>query len=121
MHMLMFVLDDPNQLDPVLEAWDALIEVSGVTIVESSGIVRRRGEMAGSPLMAGLNRLVHSDQEGHYTLFTIVKGEETVRKCIAAVEELVGNLKEPHTGVMAAWPLTVVKGVPDPTLDTERR
>jgi hypothetical protein len=120
MHMIMFVLDDPNKLDEVLDAWDT-IGVSGVTIVESTGIVRRRRFQAGSPLMAGFNRLMQSDQEGHYTLFTIVKGEEIVRKCIAAVEEIVGNLKEPNTGVMAAWPVSVVKGVPDPTLDTESR
>ncbi len=118
MHMLMFVLDDPNRLDEVLDAWEAL-HVSGVTIVESTGIVRHRGLHAGSPLMAGFNRLLHSDQEGHYTLFTIVKGEQTVRACIQAAEALVGNLKEPNTGVMAAWPVTIVKGVPDPSLDTE--
>ncbi len=119
MHMLMFVLDDPNQLDEVLDAWDAILEVSGVTIIESTGIVRQRGVRAGSPLMAGLNRLMYSSEEGHYTLLTIVKGEEVVRKCIAVVEELVGNLKEPNSGVIAAWPLTIVKGVPDPSLDTE--
>ncbi len=120
MHMIMFVLDDPNKLDDVLDAWDTL-DVSGVTIIESTGIVRHRAHRVGSPLMAGLNRLMYSDQEGHYTLFTIVKGEETVRKCISAVEDLVGNLKEPNTGVMAAWPLSIVKGVPDPALDTEAR
>jgi nitrogen regulatory protein PII len=119
MHMLMFVLDDPNKLDAVLETWESL-GVSGVTIVESTGIARHQGYV-GAPFMAGINRLIQSDQEGHYTLFTIVKSENTVRKCIAAVEALVGNLKEPNTGVMAAWPIAIVKGVPDPALDTETR
>ena len=121
MHMIMFVLDDPNKLNGVLDAWDAILEVSGVTIVESTGLVRQRHLQAGSPLMAGFNRLMQSDQEGHYTLFTIVKGEDVVRKCIEIAEGLVGNLKEPNTGVMAAWPLSIVKGVPDPALDTEDR
>ncbi|MDH5508079.1 MAG: hypothetical protein OEZ02_12730 [Anaerolineae bacterium] len=119
MQMLMFVLDNPDLLNDVLDAWDG-IGVSGVTIVESTGIVRRRGVQPGSPLMAGFNRLMYSDQEGHYTLFTIVKGTETVRQCIEAAEAIVGNLSEPNTGVMASWPLTVVKGVPDPTLNTEQ-
>ncbi len=119
MHMLMFVLDDPNHLDPVLDAWEA-VGVSGVTIVESTGMARhKRANMVGSPLMAGFNRLMQSDQEGHYTLFTIVKGEQVVRECIRAAEKVVGNLKTPNSGVMAAWPLTIVKGVPDPSLDTE--
>lgn len=119
MHMLMFVLDDPAHLDQVLEAWEQ-IGVSGVTIVESTGIERyRSAKLVGTPIMAGLNRILHSREEGHLTLLTIVKGEAKVRQCIEAVEKIVGNLYEPGTGVIAAWPLAIVKGVPDPTLNTE--
>lgn len=119
MHMLMFVLDNPDHLDEVLDAWEA-IGVTGVTIVESTGISRyRKTQMIGHPLMAGINRLTQSPEEGHLTLFTIVKGETKVRQCIEAVEAIVGNLLEPDTGVLAAWPLSIVKGVPDPALNTE--
>lgn len=119
MYMVMFVLNDPQHLDTILDAWDAL-GVSGVTIVESTGINRRKSaRLAGNAFMAGINRLVHTQEEGHYTLFTIVKGENVVRDCIKAAEEIVGNLKLPNTGVMAAWKLSIVKGVPDPSLDTE--
>ncbi len=41
MYMLMFVLDDPGRLDPVLEAWEQ-VGIRGVTIIESTGIHRRR-------------------------------------------------------------------------------
>ena len=119
MHMLMFVLDNPDYLDEVLDAWDE-IGVSGVTIVESTGITRyRQAKLVGNPLMAGINRLMNSAEEGHYTLFTIVKGEAVVRQCIEASEKIVGNLLDPNTGVLAAWPLSIVKGVPDPQLNTE--
>ncbi|MCB9136607.1 MAG: hypothetical protein H6636_14375 [Anaerolineales bacterium] len=119
MHMIMFVLDNPDYLDEVLNAWEA-IGVTGVTIVESTGISRyRQAQLVGHPLMAGINRLVQSPEEGHLTLFTIVKGENKVRQCIEAVETIVGNLLEPSTGVLAAWPLSIVKGVPDPSLNTE--
>jgi hypothetical protein len=117
--MIMFVLDNPDYLDEVLDAWDE-IGVTGVTIVESTGISRhRQAKMVGTPLMAGINRIMHSNEEGHLTLFSIVKGELKVRQCIEAVEKIVGNLLDPNTGVMAAWPLTIVKGVPDPSLNTE--
>jgi nitrogen regulatory protein PII len=113
MHMLFFVLDDPARLDEVLDAWDA-IGVTGVTIIESSGINRRkRARQVGTPFMAGINRLMSSQQESHYTLITIVKGEEVVSKCITAVEEIVGDLNLPNSGVLAAWPLPMVKGVPE--------
>ncbi|NUM46968.1 MAG: hypothetical protein HUU38_19870 [Anaerolineales bacterium] len=119
MHMLMFVLDNPDYLDDVLSAWEN-IGVTGVTIVESTGISRyRKAQLIGNPLMAGINRLMYSGEEGHLTLFTIVKGEAKVRQCIEAVEGIVGNLLDPNTGVLAAWPLSIVKGVPDPSLNTE--
>jgi nitrogen regulatory protein P-II 1 len=120
MHMIMFVLDDPHQLDAVLDAWEA-IGVSGVTIVESTGIVhRRRARFVGASFMAGLNRMLESDQEGHYTLFTIVKGEQVVQACLRAAENVVGSLEDPHSGVLAAWPLTVVKGVPEQLRDQDQ-
>jgi nitrogen regulatory protein PII len=112
MYMVMFVLDDPNRLDEVLDAWEG-IGVSGSTIIESSGINRRRIlRQAGTAYMAGINRLIGSEEEGHFTLFVIVQDEELVRACLAAVERVVGDLDQPNTGVLAAWPLAVVKGVP---------
>lgn len=112
MYMVLFVLDDPDLLEGVLDAWDK-IGVSGVTIVESTGINRlRRAQQVGSPFMAGINRLMSGDQEMNYTLLTIVKGETLVQKCVAAVEKVVGDLSEPNTGVLAAWPVAYVKGVP---------
>jgi hypothetical protein len=40
-----------------------------------------------------------------------------VQRCIEAVQAVVGNLDDPNTGVLAAWELDVVRGVP-PTLRT---
>jgi hypothetical protein len=88
-------------LDQVLDAWDG-IQVSGVTIIESTGINRRaRARQVGAPFMAGINRMMGSTMEGHYTLFTIVKGQQMVEACIRAAESVVGNLNEPDSGVLA--------------------
>jgi len=112
MHMVMFVLDDPSQLDDVLNAWEAA-GISGATIIESTGINRRRqAKLVGTGLMAGINRLMSGDEESHYTLFTIVPDESVVTRCLEAVESVIGDLNQANTGVLAAWPLSVVKGVP---------
>ena len=112
MYIVLFVLDDPALLDQVLNAWDE-IGISGVTIIESTGINRlRRARQVGSPFMAGINRLMSGDQEMHYTLIAIVNDEALIQQCVTAVETIVGDLDEPNTGVMAAWPLDYVKGVP---------
>jgi nitrogen regulatory protein PII len=112
MYMLMLVLDDPNQLDEVLDAWDG-VGVSGVTIIESSGINRRRmARQVGMLFMEGINRLIGSEEESHYTLLVIVPDDATVQACLKAVETITGDLDGPNTGVLAAWPLSFVKGVP---------
>ncbi len=111
MYMVMFVLDDPCQLDAVLAAWET-IGVSGVTIVESTGILRRKVQRRLIPARFSLGQAPVCEEENHYTLFAIVPDEDRVRKCLTAAEGVVGNLDEPHTGVLAAWPLALVKGVP---------
>lgn len=112
MYMIMFVMDDPNRLDEVLDAWEKA-GISGATIIESTGINRWwRARLVGTTLMAGINRLMHSDEKSHYTLFAIVPDEAMVEKSLAAAESVVGDLNNPDTGVLAAWHVPVVKGVP---------
>jgi hypothetical protein len=112
MHMVLCVLDDPAMLNDLLEAWDR-IGVSGVTIIESTGINRlRRAHQVGTSFMAGINRLMSGDQEMHYTLLTIVRDQAMVQLCVSAAESIVGDLDSPNTGVIAAWPLSYIKGVP---------
>lgn len=112
MYMLMLVLDDPNHLDEVLDAWHA-VGVSGVTFMESSGINRRRmARQVGALFMEGINRLIGSEEENHFTLLVIVPDEATVQICLEAAEAVIGDLGNPNTGVLAAWPLSFVKGVP---------
>ncbi|MGW8249789.1 MAG: hypothetical protein ACWGO1_04040 [Anaerolineales bacterium] len=111
MYMVMFVIDDPNRLDAVLDAWHAE-GVIGATIVESTGINRRRrAKLVGTTIMAGINRLMSSAEENHYTLFAIVPDESIVERCLAAAESVVGDLNQPDTGVFAAWSVPIVKGV----------
>lgn len=110
MHMILLVLDDPGRLEAVLDAWENN-GIPDATIVESTGIHRHRGRSRRLPTRFAFGQPAGRLEEGHYTLFTIVEDEETVRRCLAATESVIGDLNEPHTGVLAAWPLTVVKGV----------
>jgi nitrogen regulatory protein PII len=112
MYMIFFVLDNPEFLDEILDAWEA-IGVSGVTIIDSTGINRRRqAQQVGTLFMAGINRIMSSDLETHNTLFTIVQNENLVQKCLESAESIVGDLNQPNSGVIAAWPISYVKGIP---------
>ncbi|MBN2305824.1 MAG: hypothetical protein JXQ72_15180 [Anaerolineae bacterium] len=112
MHMVMFVLDDPDKLDAVLDAWQT-VGVSGATILESSGLYRRQQQRpVGARYAFGLARGLRRVESGHYTLFVIVPSLDAAQACLSAAETIVGNLDGPDTGVLAAWELDVVKGVP---------
>jgi hypothetical protein len=108
MHMIMFVLDDPDLLDDILDAWYE-VGISGVTIIESTGIHRRRGRMIPTRYVFPSSSNI---EEGHYTLFAIVDDERCIGNCLAATEKVVGDLSRPSTGVFTAWPLTLTKGIP---------
>lgn len=108
MYMVMFVLDNPDQLDGLLEAWDKA-GIRGATIVESTGIHRRRKMILP---MRYVFQTTGDVEENHYTLFAIVETEALVQACLQATEQLVGNLDDPNTGIFAAWPLAVIKGLP---------
>lgn len=118
MHMILYVLNDPDKLDAVLDAWDA-IGVTGATIVESTGRYRRRWTRLRIPLRFAFEAQMAECLECNYTLFALVEGEEMVRKCIEATEGVVGDLSGPDTGVIAAWPLSIVKGLPKKARGTE--
>lgn len=108
MYMIMLVLDNPNQLEALLHAWEGA-GVRGATIVESTGIQRLRRV---SLPMRYIFQTAGPVEEGHLTLFVIVESEAVVQSCLAATESVTGDLDLPDTGVFAAWPITTVKGLP---------
>jgi nitrogen regulatory protein PII len=111
-YALLFVLDDPDRLDEVLTAWSD-IGVRGVTIMESTGWQRRRIQqsMLGARFdfasLAGGARL-----ENHMTLFVVVENRDIVQKVLQVAESIVGDLDEPDTGILVAWPIEIIKGLP---------
>ena len=109
MFMIMFVLDDPEFLDRILEAWTEA-QVSGCTIVESTGLYRSHHKRVPMRYSDGSETPA---EKGNITFFAIVESEEIVIACLKATERIVGNLDEPNTGVFASWPLPIVKGVPN--------
>ncbi|MBN1437996.1 MAG: hypothetical protein JW929_01185 [Anaerolineales bacterium] len=108
MYMIMLVLDDPDKLDQVLTAWQA-VGIRGATIVESTGIQRLKSKQV--PMRYIFSAPGFTEQ-GHLTLFVIVQTRKLVQDCLRATQEVVTDLEGPNTGVFAAWPLAFVRGVP---------
>jgi hypothetical protein len=108
MFMIFFVLDNPDQLEAILQAWEQA-GIRGATIIESTGINRHLQRLIP---MRYLFQSQGSAEEGHLTLLAIVEAQKDVNACLQATETITGNLDDPNTGVFASWPLMTVKGLP---------
>ncbi|MGB7875264.1 MAG: hypothetical protein WBL25_12835 [Anaerolineales bacterium] len=118
MYALLFVLDDPDRLDEVLTAWTD-IGVRGVTIMDSTGWQRHRIQQSMLGARFDFASLVGGARlENHMTLFVVVENREIVQNALETVESIVGDLDGPHTGILVAWPIEIIKGLP-PEEETE--
>lgn len=106
MFMIFFVLDDPELLMPVLDAWEKA-GIGGVTIIESTGMQRVKHKFV--PMRFSVP--FYTDEVCHQTLMAMVENEALIQAALEASESVVGDLNNGRTGVFAAWPLAYTKGL----------
>ncbi len=111
-YLVVFVLDDANLCNDLLRAWEGA-GVSGVTLLESTGLnrLRRAGLRDDIPLMPSLADIFRSSETHHRTLFSAVDSDEQIERIVAATESVVGDLAEPNTGLLFVVPLYKVYGL----------
>lgn len=113
MFMIVFVLNDIDRLHDLLSAWDD-VGVSGVTILYSTGLGHIRQQFGlrdDLPLFPNLKSLLEQEAVLNRTLFTMVETEEMVDQVVAVTQEIIGDLDQPNTGVLAVVPLARVYGI----------
>lgn len=110
MYMLIMVLDDSAHLNDVLNAWDSA-GVSGVTIIESTGLNRVLQRHSADMAFAGFSQIFGSGRVGHNTLFTVIESLDLAETAVAATEAVLGDLTEPDTGIIFALPVAKTWGV----------
>jgi len=110
--MVVLIVNNPEDCSSILEAWEAL-GLSGVTILESSGIglLRQRGMRDDFPLMPSLSDYLTSSEVRHRTLFSVVDVPEKVDLMIESAQRIIGNLDEEDTGFLFVLPVTRVVGM----------
>lgn len=111
-YLVVLVLDDPDQSDALLDAWEQA-GARGVTILESSGIgrVRRASLRDDMPLLPSLRDILRGGEEHHRTFLSVVEGEEQVEVLANAAQQVVGDFSQPHTGLLFAMPISHVHGL----------
>ncbi len=113
MYMLMMVLDDSTRLNEVLQAWMS-VGVKGVTIIESTGLNRVLPRETAQPMFAGFSQIFGSGRVGHNTLFAVIEDVALAETAVTATEAILGDLRQPHTGIVFVVPVVKTWGLPDP-------
>jgi len=112
MYLILFVLDNPDKLEDLLNAWEKA-GTGGATVLVSTGMNRmlNQGFRDDIPLMPGLDDFYKREEDYHRTLFTIVKDDATLQKVVEATQGVVGDLNKPRTGILVVMPTVQVYGL----------
>ena len=112
MYLILFVLDNPDKLEGLLDAWEET-GTGGATVLSSTGMHRLNAGVIRDdlPLIPGLDDFYKRVEDYHRTLFTIVKDEEMLNKIVDATQKVVGDLNRPNTGILVVLPTAQVYGL----------
>lgn len=113
-YAVFLVLDDLKHETALFDAWEKA-GVTGITVIESTGLGRlrqREGLRDDMPLMPSLRSLMHAGADHHRTFISVVDGEELVDRIIDATQDILGDMSLPDTGILFAMPVMRVVGVP---------
>ncbi len=111
--LIVFVLNNPNQLNDVLEAWVSCA-VPGVTILASNGLKQTLGQQPlrdDLPLLPWLDDLLAGGFAQHHTLLAVVPVGFDVAALVARTEMVTGKLNAPATGILFTIPVNQVWGL----------
>jgi nitrogen regulatory protein PII len=113
MFMIMLILNDPDQCQSLLDAWDHA-GAPGVTVLSSTGLGRIRAQMGlhdDVPLMPSLEDFFQQEENLHRTLIAIVRGRPMVDAIVQATQAVLGDLNQPHTGILVVLPVIEAYGL----------
>jgi nitrogen regulatory protein P-II 1 len=111
-YLVVLIVDNPDDYPSILGAWEEL-GISGVTILESTGLgrIRKAGLGDDFPLMPSLEDFLGVREESHRTLISVVENQDQVTKMVDSAQQIIGNLDDPHTGFLFVVPVIEAYGL----------
>ena len=108
MKLLVFVLNNEEYLEEVLEAY-VEAGVTGSTILDSEGMGRFLTYEI--PLFADFKEFMKGNKPYNKTILTVVRDETIIDKVKILVDGIVGGLENPGTGIMFSLPVDWASGL----------
>lgn len=110
MYLLVMVLDDSQRLNEVLAAWETA-GVTGITILESTGVHRIFLRRKAEPAFAGFSQILGGGRVGHNTLLAVIEKMDVAEAAVAATEAVLGELAQPNKGIIFVVPVAKAWGL----------
>ncbi|AZR72234.1 hypothetical protein BBF96_01765 [Anoxybacter fermentans] len=108
MQLLVMVVDKEEDLDEIFEAFID-IGIKGVTVLDSYGSGHLFTENLS--IFGKLSSIADGRKKHNKTIFSIIEDPEKLEEAIEVVENIVGDLNQPHTAVLFTVPLGIVRGL----------
>jgi nitrogen regulatory protein P-II 1 len=108
MTLLVFILNDPEKLEEVLEGY-LEIGITGATVLDSLGM----GHILETevPIFAGFQSLFSSASAYNKTILSVVDDREKIKEALDMIEEVCGSLSEPGVGIAFTVSIGQVRGL----------
>ena len=107
--LFIFILNKPELLDDVITLFVEL-GVRGATVLESTGMAKYLSDEI--PIFAGFREILQGARPNNRTIFTVLSAD-LVPQLIKGLEEVVGSLDDPGTGVAFTLPVSETWGIPE--------
>lgn len=108
MKLLVFVLNKEEFLEEVLEAY-VEAGVSGATLLDSEGMGRFLAYEV--PIFASFRDFMKGNKPYNKTIISVIRDESVIEPLKALVDEVVGGLDNPGTGIMFTVPVDWASGL----------
>ncbi|MEJ2720801.1 MAG: P-II family nitrogen regulator [bacterium] len=108
MTLLVFICNNPEKLEEVLEGY-LEVGITGATIIDSLGM----GHILAThvPIFAGFQSLFSGASAYNKTIFSVIEEPEKVDAAFDIIEEICGPLGSPGVGIAFTIPLEQVRGL----------
>ncbi|HON13298.1 MAG TPA: hypothetical protein PLB48_02560 [Treponema sp.] len=108
MKLLVFIVNDENYLEEILEAY-VEAGISRATILDSEGMGRFLSYEV--PLFAGFKDFMKGNKPYNKTILSVIEDEALLDQLVPLVEKTIGSLEQPGTGLMFTLPVDWAYGI----------
>jgi hypothetical protein len=110
MQLLVLILKKVELMEELIKKL-AECGVTGGTILDGSGMAKALVNMEDLPVFGVLRQLLSDEEKEVCKVMMFVLKDEQVMTTRKTIKKVIGDLKEPNTGIMFAIPITYVEGL----------